>query len=711
MAAATPLPPLPPLPPLRPGLALTPGPATSAGEPTAVLHDPLRHRFFRLGWQDLEILRRWRLGSAPAVVAALARETPLAVSADDVTGLARFLEHHELTDAGAPGATDRFLKRGAAAPAVVRLVQRALFARIPLVRGDGWLRAALPLVRPLMTPVFAALMGLAALFGLWRLSGQWDVFLATFDYLYTPGGVILLGLAIVLAKVTHELGHGFAAVAAGSRVSSMGVALLVFWPVLFTDTSHAWTLRDRRRRVGIALAGVAAEGILWVIALNAWPLLPDGPLRTICVLFVTVIWLTTVLVNLNPFMRFDGYYLLADLLGVPNLQTRALAFLKGQAGRALFGLPVPPDAATPDRRLGALFWVYGPLLLAYRMVLAVVIALLVRAWLSEGAGTAVFLLLVGVLLVWPAAMLARDWWRTRRHARRWPVLRTLALAALVLAGLAIPWWTPLQTQGVLGPVRDQAVFPALAGTVERVAVAEGDRVAAGDPLVVLRAPDMDHALADIDRRLDAAQLRLEAMAELGRAGESRLVARERVLALRRERESLRRTAEGLTVRAPFDGVAMDLDRTLRPGQARPITRRLMTVADLTACRVVAYVSERALARVSVGQRGRFFLPGRADDPVGLTVARIDGGAARRIEPPALTSRFGGPVPVRGAGTDADADAAVPAEAVYRVELTADACLGPPAVRRGVVVLEAAPVSALSALGRLLGVGVLREVPF
>jgi hypothetical protein len=69
------------------------------------------------------------------------------------------------------------------------------------------------------------------------------------------------------------------------------------------------------------------------------------------------------------------------------------------------------------------------------------------------------------------------------------------------------------------------------------------------------------------------------------------------------------------------------------------------------------------------------------------------------------------VPVRGAGTDADADAAVPAEAVYRVELTADACLGPPAVRRGVVVLEAAPVSALSALGRLLGVGVLREVPF
>jgi len=705
------------LPPLRPGLALTPGEATTTGEPTAVLHDPLRHRFFHLGWHDLEILRRWSLGSAPAVAAALARETPLAISANDVVGLARFLEQHELTDASAPGATGRLLRAATpgamGTPATVRLVQRVLFARIPLVRGDAWLRGALPLVRPLMTPAFAVLMGLAALFGLWRLSGQWDVFLSTFDYLYTPGGFFLLGLAIALSKVAHELGHAFVTVNAGSRVSSMGVALLICWPVLYTDTSHAWTLRNRRHRVAIALAGVAAEGILWVIALNAWPLLADGPARTICVLFVTVIWLTTVLVNLNPFMRFDGYFLLADLLGVPNLQPRALAFLKGRAGRVLFGLPVPPDAAAQNRRLRLLFQVYGPLLLAYRVTLAVAIALLVRTWLSEGAGAAVFLLLLGVLVVWPFSRLVRDWWRARRAARLGPVLRTLALATLALVLLVVPWWGPLQTQGVLRPVRDQAVFPTLAGTVERVLVAEGDRVAAGDPLVYLRSAALAHDLEDIERRLDAALLRLETMAELGRAGESRLVARERVLALRGEQESLRQTIAGLTVRAPFDGVAMDLDRSLLPGQARPISQRLMSIADLRACRVVAYVSERALARVAVGQRGRFYGPGSwADDPVALTVARVDGSAAGQVESMALTSRFGGPVPVRSNGEDGPTgDAvAVPAEAVYRVELDAARCLGPPAVRRGVVALDAAPVSALSVLGRLLGVRALQEVP-
>src|SRR5690606_41096448 len=109
----------------------------------------------------------------------------------------------------------------------------------------------------------------------------------------------------IFAMFCHEFGHAFMAKRAGCRVQSMGLASMVLLPMLYTDVSDAWRVNDRRSRLLIGAGGVLAELLLAVIALLAWSLLPDGPARTAAFMLASATWITTLVINLNPFMRFD----------------------------------------------------------------------------------------------------------------------------------------------------------------------------------------------------------------------------------------------------------------------------------------------------------------------------------------------------------------------------------------------------------------------
>src|SRR5690606_11708462 len=121
-------------------------------------------------------------------------------------------------------------------------------------------------------------------------------------------GFLLYGLTLVLVKSAHELGHALVSQRLGCRVASMGVAFLVMFPVLYTDTTDAWKLQSRRDRLRIVTAGVRTELYLALIATFLWGVLPDGSLRSAAFFIATTSWVTSVLVNISPFMRFDGYY-------------------------------------------------------------------------------------------------------------------------------------------------------------------------------------------------------------------------------------------------------------------------------------------------------------------------------------------------------------------------------------------------------------------
>ena len=141
---------------------------------------------------------------------------------------------------------------------------------------------------------------------------QWQTFVESVGNPLSMETIWAWGLALVLVKVAHEFGHGLAAKRLGCHVPTMGVALIVLCPVLYTDLNETWKLGRWRQRLAIGLAGTATELVLAAWSSLLWSLMAPGPWRDAAALIAAVSWLSSLLINLNPFMRFDGYFVLSD---------------------------------------------------------------------------------------------------------------------------------------------------------------------------------------------------------------------------------------------------------------------------------------------------------------------------------------------------------------------------------------------------------------
>ena len=184
----------------------------------------------------------------------------------------------------------------------------------------------------------------------------------------------------------HELGHAFTATRYGSKVASMGVALMVMLPVLYSDTTDAWRLNSRRQRIHIGAAGMIVELYLAIIFTFLWSFLPDGVMRSAAFIIATTSWIMSLAINLNILMRFDGYYILSDLLAVENLQDRSFALGKWRLRELLFDMGMPaPGNFTPLLRRKLIIYAWSVWI--YRFFLFLGIALLVLSFLFQVTGT------------------------------------------------------------------------------------------------------------------------------------------------------------------------------------------------------------------------------------------------------------------------------------------------------------------------------------
>ena len=247
--------------PLRDDLLLMPGPPGDGGAPTWTVHDPSTNRYFRIGWSEFELLSRWHFGNPRSIIARVREETPLTPEPADIERMQRFLKRNNLVRPSGPAALAGLVEqRGRSRPGwLMWLVKNYLFIRIPLIRPNAVLDALLPLGRTLFSTGFLVAVAVAAVLGLLLVARQWDAFLATFPYLFSAEGAVLAFLVVAFSKLAHEFGHAMCARLAGCRVPSMGIAFVVMWPLLYTDTSDAWRLTDRRRRLLITAAGMLAE--------------------------------------------------------------------------------------------------------------------------------------------------------------------------------------------------------------------------------------------------------------------------------------------------------------------------------------------------------------------------------------------------------------------------------------------------------------------
>ncbi|MEL6600949.1 MAG: site-2 protease family protein, partial [Pseudomonadota bacterium] len=427
-----------PLPPLREELVIERAAPLVTGAASWVLYDPVAHRYFELNHRAIQILSAWSSGTVGALRAAFRRDRGSTIDDMELTGILKFLTANRLIEMSGRGAAQQLAdQRNAARQGIGHwLTHKYLFFRIPLVRPQRFLESTWPLVSPLFGRGFTIFILLAGLLGLYLTGRQWDAFLAQARAFISLDGVIAYALAMGAVKGIHELGHAYQAIQRGVRVPVMGVAFLMMFPVLYSDVSDAWRLRRRRDKLMIDAGGVLAELSVAVIATLIWAFLPDGGVRSAFFALATTSWIMSLAINLNPFMRFDGYYFLADATGVQNLQPRSFALARWRLREALFGLGDRPPEEVPEG-LRRFMILYAYATWAYRLVLYLGIALLVYTLFFKALGLALFLVEIVFLIgrpIWKELMVWRGMsGRIIRRPRAWLSFGVLFAAIALLA--------------------------------------------------------------------------------------------------------------------------------------------------------------------------------------------------------------------------------------------------------------------------------------
>lgn len=428
-----------------------------------------------------------------------------------------------------------------------------LFLRLPLWDPDAFLERTLFLVRPLAGRV-GLLLWLALVLPALVLAGMhWEPLTQNLaDRVLSAGNLLLLALSFPVVKLLHELGHAYATKLRGGQVHEIGIMLLVFMPAPYVDSSSATAFKSKWQRALVGAAGMMVETALAALALFAWLQLEPGFLRGLCFNVMLIAGVSTVVFNLNPLLRYDGYYMLCDLIEIPNLAQRSRRFLAEWADRVLFRVPAEqPIRLAP----GEAKWLaaYAPLSTLYRTAVMLAIALFVASEYMV-IGVALALFTVGQSLLWP---MAKGVWHVvggatlaRRRGHALSVGGGLLLGAGLLL-FVVPAPHRVVAQGVVWLPDDAQLRAQAAGFVQRLPLAAGQALQRGELVAQLERPELTAELEAQRARVDEAQAKWES-AMVGERVRLELARRE----LETESAVLTRLEtehEGLSLRAGIAG--------------------------------------------------------------------------------------------------------------------------------------------------------------
>lgn len=518
--------------------------------------------------------------------------------------------------------------------------------QFPLFDPERFLQQFVPLVRPFWSWWGAVLWCLIVLPAVLVGAAHWtDLTANLIDRVTAPQNLLFLWLLFPLIKVLHEFGHAFAVKAFGGEVHEMGIMLLVLSPIPYVDASASSAFADKWQRAVVGAAGMIVELILAAIAVYVWVSVEPGTVRTVAYNTIFIAGISTVVFNANPLLRFDGYYILADVLEIPNLRQRANTYLGYVCERYLFGRD---DAPVPHATSGERAWfvTYAVTSFIYRITVVLAILLYLTDQLFA-LGVVFAVLTAGTWFVWPlgkgVAYLVTS--PRIRRVRGRAIAVSLGLVAGVLALLTlVP--VPFRTtaEGVIWVPDEAFVRAEIDGFVERVVATPGTFVRPGDVLVVCRDPALDADVQVLTAQLQeiTARIREQLVEQLVKAKileeEQRYI--EERLARARERQA------DLVIRSRTEGTFVLPKADDLPGRFLKRGELLAHVVDFKTITVRTLVDQNDidLIRHQI-QAVQVRLAERLADPLPATIARLVPAASDSLPSPALGSGGGGQVPL------------------------------------------------------------------
>ena len=645
-----------------------------AGKPFFLVEDLVAGQFFRFG------TREWALASlldgkrclADAVEQHQSESTDDPLSDAEAEAFVKWLVHNKLAKVVVPeeqqygpAATQQ-----PSAPAKKQMrADRAFspfFIRIPLGNPDRLLTRLVPYFRWLASPWAFAIWTITCVMGCYDVASHWTPFVTSIGQVFALDNWFYLLLVWLLLKLVHEFSHGLFCKIYGGPVPRMGIALILFSPMAFVDVTSSWRFRRKSQRIMTAAAGIYAEFFIAAIAAMLWTQLESGIARQLCQNVIIAATATTVIFNANPLMRFDGYYILSDIVGIHNLYSSGQQFLGGMLRRFYFG-------GGNLRRLepgwrGVFIRVYAVASALWRIVVAVSLAT-IAATMFHGAGVVLTIIAVIGWLVRPLGRLTRQIWEGASNGiaidRRRLLVASLATAASLLLLVLIPWPSGDSAPAVVEYEPRTRIRVESAGFVREILVRSGDSVEPGQKLVVLENRESETKLRQLESQIEQSRIRSTIYHR-----DLQLAAKqsedEHRTALEKQRDELLEIRGGLVINAPTEGRVLGRNLDTWKGRYVEVGTSLMAIGD----------PQKKQLRVAVSQENHEQFVANLGDPVwvrlrgrsrrvrGSVLMAIDPKATVQLTNAALASTSGGPLAV----TSRSEREEVPAADISRFQL-------------------------------------------
>ena len=536
-----------------------------------VVKDPVGLHYFRFQEEEYAILNMLdgEISLDEIKERFEAEFPPQKITLDEIQQFLGMLHRSGLILAGVQGQGSQLLKRRGERRRRewLNLATNILCIRFKGIDPERLLNWLYPKVRWFFTPVALGIVISMMLAALLLVATQFDTFrakLPTFHQFFTPSNWLLLAVTLAFTKVLHEFGHGLSCKHFGGECHELGVMLLVLTPCLYCNVSDSWMLPSKWQRAAIGAAGMYVEAVLASVATFIWWFSEPGLLNSLCLNIMFICSVSTIVFNGNPLLRYDGYYILADLVEIPNLRQKATTILGQKLGQWFLGLEPTEDPFLPKRNQ-IFFALYSVAAACYRWLVVFSILLFLyklgKPYRLEVVGQMLAGFALGGMIFQPIYQVAKflsvpgrldKVKKPRMHA-------TLGGIALIAAGVfLVPLPYHVLATFEVEPHKAASIYVEVPGKLKQVKVKPGQRVVKDEVLAVLESPDLDIRLVDVQGTRDQLKAQLDTLQRQRFKQPQAAAAIPEILdAIRAKEEQIRQKQEErkqLVLRAPRDGI-------------------------------------------------------------------------------------------------------------------------------------------------------------
>ena len=496
---------------LRPDLVVQP--QFYEGMTHYVIKDPLALKYFRFKIEEYFLLQQFDgKQTLQDVKKAFERKyRPQTISIEDLTRFVAQLHEAGIIVIDSPDQAQVLIRRRKKNRwrRVWNFLANILFIKIPIIDPERLLTGMYPYFRWIYTRTFIGLSVTSMLLAMLLVASNWKTFydkLPDFQSFFNWWTILSFWVCLAVIKIIHEFGHGLTAKHFGGEVHEMGILFLVLTPALYCDVTDSWLLPNKWKRIWISAAGIYVECFLASIATFVWWYSTPGLLNSLAMATMFICSVNTIMFNANPLLRYDGYYVMADWLEIPNLRIKSTQFFAYLMQEKVLGLEIPVQSYMPKSRR-VLFVTYAVASYIYRWFVTFAIlwflSQVLKPYKLEQVSYLLALVSLVPLLGTPVYQIGK-FLRTPGRLRKVKKVRAAAfgVAAIILvtAILAIP--TPLRLQGtfVLRLAQPEVVYAEVEGRLAEMGVKNGQWVTKDTVLAKLSNPQKQKEL--LEKTLD-----------------------------------------------------------------------------------------------------------------------------------------------------------------------------------------------------------------